>query len=501
MTPAHLLAHGLGGRTDLPLPAWMFRSGAAAAVLASFAALALLWPQSRLEDGVADRPLVATSSPAVRILALAARLLALVAFAVVLAAAAFGSDQTSTNLAPVAVYVAFWVGLLFVSGLVGDVWPVLSPFDTLAAAGQRLTGLRRRRVPPAAEATEEARANEATEAAEATVATDAEAAVANETTEAGATVATEAEANEVAGAAVAEPAAARGDWGLRPAAAGLLVFVWVELVYPDRAQPRTLFVLMAAYTVAMLAAAARWGRPWLRTGEAFAGLFGVLGHMAPLHRGDDGRLRLRPPFVGLATLTPRPGLEALVMVALGSTTFDGVTRTQWWTDRTTDLDGAGRTLADTAGLLWCIGVVAIAYLVAMHIGAHLVDHQRSADDLRGDFVHSLVPIALAYAVAHYFSLLVLEGQATIALVSDPFGQGWDLFGTATRTIDFTLLSPRAIALVQSGAIVIGHIAGVVIAHDRALALFDRPAATRSQYPLLAVMVLFTVTGLFLLLGG
>jgi hypothetical protein len=311
--------------------------------------------------------------------------------------------------------------------------------------------------------------------------------------------------------------------------------VWVELVYTDRAEPRTLLVLMVAYSAVVLSGAAAWGRGWLRRGEAFAAFFGVLGHMAPLHRDDEGRLRLRPPFKGLATLRPAPGLEAIVMVALGSTGFDGVTRTEFWTETTQDITGASKVLADSAGLLWCIGMVAIAYIVAMRVGAGLVGYERSPEQLRRDFLHSLVPIVLAYAVAHYFSLLVLEGQATIALVSDPFGRGWDLFDTATRKVDFNLLSPRAIALVQSGAIVIGHIAAVVIAHDRALALFGRierpeavsdqgtggraaglPAtlrrlalrvsgwdsrATRSQYPLLVVMVLFTVAGLFLLLGG
>jgi hypothetical protein len=456
---AALLAHGIGGRTDLPLPAWLFRYGAAAAVLASFAALALFWPTARLEGGGGGRVLAGPGGRLRLGLAVAARALGLAAFVVVLVAAAAGDTAASRNLAPVAVYVTFWVGLAFISGIIGDLWRVLSPFDTLAAIGQRLRGGR----------------GAAHEAAEADADRDVEAEA------------------DVEGQAT-EPSC----W---PAAAALLVFVWVELVYPDRAEPRKLFVLMAAYSVVMLAAAARWGREWLRRGEAFSVLFGVLAHMAPLHRDDEGRLRLRPPFVGLATLVPRPGLEALVMIALGSTTFDGVTRTQLWGDITTDLTGASRTMADTGGLLWCIGMVAIAYIGAMRVGAGLVGYERSPDELRADFVHSLVPIALAYAVAHYFSLLVLEGQAPLALISDPFGRGWDLFGTATWKVNFNLVSPRGIALVQAGAIVVGHIAGVVIAHDRALALFDRKTATRSQYPLLAVMVLFTVGGLFLLLGG
>lgn len=450
-----ILAHAFGGRADLPLPLWMFGYGAAAAVVMSFAALGLFWQTPRLEDGRRERTLASTDAPLLRALAILARVAGLTAFAVVLVAAAIGDNSSRTNLAPVTVYIVFWVGLLFVSGLVGDVWRVLSPFDTLAAIGQRLSGRRR----------------------------------------AGATGEEEEEDDPLDGEEEGR------DWGYWPAALGLLGFVWVELVFPDRAVPRTLFALMAGYTVLVLAATARFGREWLREGEAFTALFGVVAHAAPLHRGDDGRLHLRAPFAGLATLEWRPGLEALVLVALGSTTFDGVTRTQFWLDLAGDLDGNTRTLADTAGLLWAVGIVALAYVGAMRVAARLVDGRMTPEALRAAFVHSLVPIALAYSVAHYFSLLVLEGQAAIALVSDPLGRGWDLFGTSNRVVDFTAVSTLTVAYVQCAAIVVGHIAGVVMAHDRALVLFDKRTATRSQYPLLAAMVLFTVGGLFLLLGG
>ncbi|HVM03119.1 MAG TPA: hypothetical protein VM263_10655, partial [Acidimicrobiales bacterium] len=116
------------------------------------------------------------------------------------------------------------------------------------------------------------------------------------------------------------------------------------------------------------------------------------------------------------------------------------------------------------------------------------------------FVPSLVPILLAYTIAHYFSLLVFEGQGALALASDPFGSGWDLFGTADWRIDFTAVTVATIAYVQAGAIVVGHVAGVVAAHDRAVELLPVRQAVRSQYPVLAAMVAYTVAGLTLLLG-
>jgi hypothetical protein len=116
------------------------------------------------------------------------------------------------------------------------------------------------------------------------------------------------------------------------------------------------------------------------------------------------------------------------------------------------------------------------------------------------FAHTLVPIAFAYAVAHYFSLLVLEGQLLFPLLSDPFGQGWNLLGTADWQPNLAALSPNVVWYVQVGAIVAGHIAGVVLAHDRAIADFPEGVAMRTQYALLAIMVMLTIGGLVLLSG-
>jgi hypothetical protein len=116
------------------------------------------------------------------------------------------------------------------------------------------------------------------------------------------------------------------------------------------------------------------------------------------------------------------------------------------------------------------------------------------------FAHSLVPIAFAYVVAHYFSFLLIEGQLGFAALSDPFGRGWNLFGTADHLVNLTLLSPTTIWYVQVVAIVVGHVGGVILAHDRAIAAYPPDVALRTQYALLAVMVVFTATGLLILSG-
>ena len=140
---------------------------------------------------------------------------------------------------------------------------------------------------------------------------------------------------------------------------------------------------------------------------------------------------------------------AVVAVMLGSVGFDGFSRSSAWQDLRARVEGPYvldspgvadllGTLLALAGLVACIALVAGAYLAAIRI-AELVT--RSDRSLAAEFVRSLVPIALVYAVAHYFTLLVVYSQVAVSLASDPFGSGWDLFGTA----DFAPESGAALA--------------------------------------------------------
>lgn len=432
-TPAS--AHGLGARTDLPLPLWMFTYGAAAALIISFAGLAVFWRTTRLEGGVEGRVVLGPGALQ-RALLTAGRALGMALYVLVVVAAVFGDPDTAENITPVFVYVVFWVGMTLICALVGDLWRVVNPFDTMAAAVERLRG---------------------------------------------------------------DTPLAPYTWGRWPAVAALAGFVWLELVPSNRAEPGTLAIAILIYSVAVLAGVVRWGRDWLRQGEGFTVFFALLGHMAPFYKDDEGRIRMRPHLTGLVGLKPDAATQAIVIVALGSTSFDGLSRTRFWIDLTRNMTSLERTLLSTAGLIWAMSIVTLAFVGAMRITGRL--HGRRFQELSASFVHSLVPIAFAYALAHYFSLLMFEGQSAIALASDPLGRGWDLFGTAGNAVNFTLVSTTVIAYVQASGIVAGHVAGVVVAHDRALAVFPHKEATRSQYPLLAAMVLFTVGGLALLLGA
>ena len=204
-------AHGIGGRGDLPIPKSYFAWAASLAVTASFVAATLLWTRpwaSRLSEG---HPAPKRVTTLLDWLSPFSRFAGLVVFGMVIAAAWFGSTEPTENLAPVALYVVWWVGVLWVSAVLGDIWRAVNPWDTLAIAVTRTAGPTPAPEPPG-------------------------------------------------------PSLVWSHW---PAALGLFAFVWLELAYFDPSSPRVVGIGLTAYTAAVLAGAARFGRRWLQTGEAF----------------------------------------------------------------------------------------------------------------------------------------------------------------------------------------------------------------------------------------
>jgi hypothetical protein len=450
------LAHGIGGVRDLPVPLWLFFYGAGLALVLSFVALGALWRRPLLEERQRGKPLPPWLQRVLlgRELRIAVGTISVALLGLVFATALVGEDSVAVNLAPTFVYVVFWLGMVPVVVLLGNVWSVLSPWR---AAADGVAWLWRR---------------------------------------AGQTWST------------ADYPDRLGRW---PAAVLLFAFAMLELAYPNPSSPRTLAIAIALYSWITWLGMLTFGRDaWTRTGEAFAVYFELLARLSPFAvRGEGERRRVvaRLPTTGLAGEDARPGTIAFVAVMLGSVAFDGFSRTGWWQDRLFSIDadlGLERpSLADlaltgfnTAGLLAFVLLVALVFLLAADAARRTAGERRP---LTSQFVGSLVPIALAYAVAHYFSLLVLQGQAMRRLVSDPFGYGWDLFGTRDFEPRLDLLTPNTVWYVQVAALVVGHVLGLVLAHDRAVALFrSAGAALRTQYAMLVLMVAYTVGGLWLL---
>lgn len=436
-----MLSHGVGTRADLPLPVLYVIAGGGLAVLVSFLALGLLWREPRLRGAEAGTPV-----PAVLARLVDNPSVRLALRAAVLALALSVVLVALFGPSEVPQNLAPWV--FYITFWVGLVplcllfGPVWSVLNPLATLYRGLS----RVLGPAPRA------------------------------------------------------AALERLGYWPAVVSLFVFAWVELASSERSDPRRVGLFLALYGAVHLLAAAMYGEGWFARGDGFDVYSQLVGRLAVLGRRADGVLVWRNPLDG-ADAQPRVrGLEGVVIVLVGSTAFDGLGRTQWWQNGP-GADGDGSVAVPTLGLVACIAAVAVVYLVACWVSGRLGGQANTALA----YAPSLIPIAVGYAVAHYFSLLMFDGQTAFILASDPFGSGLNLLGLTGHGVDYNVVSARVISLVQVGAIVCGHILGVVMAHDRAIALAKetpgRAHPVTTQLPLLAVMVALTLTGLFLLLGG
>jgi hypothetical protein len=451
-----VLAHGIGGVKDLPVPGWLFLFGGAVVLVLSFSALGVLWTTPRLEhEGGRPLPRWAQSVLLSRFLRVALGALSVGLLGLVWAAGAFGSELPNENLAPTFVYVVFWLGTAALVVLLGNVWAVLDPWRAVADAVAWAAGR--------------------------------------------------------AGMDEDPPFSYPAWLGRWPATLLLFSFVTLELVYVEPANPRALAVAIALYSAITWAGMAAFGRrAWRENGDGFAVYFGLLSRLAVFGaREREGRRQIvvRRPLSGLTRIEGRPGTVAFVAVMLGSVAFDGFSRSTWWQDRLfnlraplvesdpgfADLLGMGFNLV---GLLAAVLFVALAYLLAV-AGAQAVAGR--AVSFEGVFLGSLIPIAFVYAVSHYFTLLLYQGQYAIKLLADPLGRGWALLGLADFQPKVGFLDPNTVWYIQVAVLVIGHVVGLVVAHDRALALVPSAAtAARTQYAMLALMVLYTVGGMWLL---
>ncbi|MEA2222090.1 MAG: hypothetical protein QOH83_466 [Solirubrobacteraceae bacterium] len=448
--PEAALAHGFGGRQTLPIPRWLFGWGASVVLVASFVGLAVLWPTPRLEH-----PSERRVAGVPRILDPLAGAIGLAIFVLVVYAGFAGSQTTQNNILPTVVFYLFWVGLAIASPIVGDLFEALNPWRAAARAVGWVAG-------------------------------------------------------KASPGGLPTPLPYPEKLGRWPAAVGILAFAWVELAYTGRGDPSNLAVLALVYAAVQFVGMSLYGiETWNRYGDGFGVYYGILARISPL-RWTREALYVRKPLSGLTTLDPVPGTVALACVIIGTTSFDGFSNGLAWSNLAPDLtdlwhsvgfsQATALELAFTVGLLGAVLIVAGLYRLGV-LGMQSVNPGDPTPTrvLAARFAHSLVPIGLAYVVAHYFSALGDEGQRIFYLVSDPLGNGSNIFGTSDAIVDYNWISANAIWYVQVAALVIGHIAGLILAHDRALVSFGDPrVATRSQYWMLAVMIAFTSLGLWLL---
>jgi hypothetical protein len=443
-----VLAHGLVGRTDLPIPKWLFGWAAAVVLVISFAALAVLWPKPELQ---VDRSSNWFRMP--RWVDPLLGLLGVVAFVAVVYAGLRGAQDAQDNLAPTIIYVHFWVGLAVLSVLFGDVFKALNPWRAIARFIAWI-------------------------------------------------------ANRVSKDDLPAPLEYPARLGRWPAAISILIFVWVELGYVYRDDPSQLAIMAIAYAAFQLIGMSFFGIDvWEDRADGFQVLFSTYARLSPFRRRSR-ELAVRPPLNGAPALDVIAGTLPLLIVAIGSTSFDGFSNGPVWASLGPDLAnffkslGFGPTaqneLAQTVGLIGMVLLIGLFYRLAIR-GMRSVGSGHTARELAHRFAHTLIPIAFAYALAHYFSLIMYQGQALGYLISDPLGHGSNLFGTADASIDYAIVTATAVWYVQVAALLGGHVSGLILAHDRALAIYSNTRdAIRSQYWMLIVMIGFTSLGLWLL---
>jgi hypothetical protein len=457
-------AHGFGARYDLPIPLSLYLAGAGLTVALSFVMLAFFLRAAPPGDEYRRIDLMHTvlgRLPGVPGVLLGCRALGVALFLLVVAAGLFGAQSPLKNIAPVMVWAIWWVGMAYVSALLGNLWALVNPLDTLFAWTEALCA----RIRPGRKLTLGLRYPDCL-----------------------------------------------GAW---PAIVLFLAFIWMEVVWERSDSPAHLATAMLAYAALTWLGMLIFGREqWLRCGEVFSLVFGLLARFSPteLRRSSAGgyALDLRPYGVGLLAREPVSNSTlVLVLAMLAAVSYDGFMETPLWAaileyyapsapDPASDSDAA-RAWVQTAGVIGAPLLFVAVYAVFSHLIARGGDARVPAARIAGLFVLPLVPIAIAYHLAHYLSFLAMAGQYLIPLASDPFGFGWDLFGTKNYFVRIGLVDARAVWYLSIGAIVTGHIVAVYLAHRTALQAYsDRRVALRSQWPMVALMVCYTMTSLWII---
>ncbi len=469
-------AHGFGERYDLPVPLAVYVGGAGSAVVLSFVVIALFaraggsggYPRRNLLRRRIGR--ILTDSRTL----FPVKLASVAVFAAYLVAGFAGNQEPNSNLAPTLTWVLFWVGVAYVSGLAGNIWALVNPWKILfgwaESVWRRATGHR---------------------------------------------LSLDVEYPE--------------KLGVWPGVALFAVFAWAEIAWAHSGIPSSIATLALAYTGVTFAGMFVYGRDvWLKHGEALSIAMAFLARLSPTETRApalDGRgtaiddyeafaaappeqreWSLRPWCAGLLT-GERLSLSASVFLVLmlSTVSFDGFAETPLWAAFLADSYSAFSWLGThaftgvkTFGLLLTPAALFAAFGLTAALMRRLGGSEEPVSGLIGAFALSLTPIALAYHVAHFFSYLLIQGQRVIPLASDPFGWGWDLFGTAGYEIDIGVADARLAWAVGVGAIVIGHIAAVYAAHVIAGRTFaSRALALRSQLPMMALMTGYTMFSLWI----
>src|SRR5262249_360468 len=373
----------------------------------------------------------------------------LVIFIITIIAGFRGQDDPYRNIAPTMVWIIFWVGLAYVCAFIGNLWVLINPWNAIFESVE--------------------------------------------------TIYCELTNRPALWLGLRYPE----NLGTWPAFVLLLAFSWIELIYPSPAVPLHIAWLAIGYSVLTFLGMFAFGREvWLQNGEVFSLIFGTFARFAPTEE-----CALRPFGAGLLDSSGRStSMMGFGLLLLSTVLFDGVLGTPEWGNGEDALTRSLPALGDAASMLIrTIGLIAFwliffgAYVAMSALMAAVTERRLSPLKMARTFAFTLVPIAIGYHLAHYLTFLLIQGQYIIPLASDPFGFGWDLFGTASYRVDIAIVGARFAWFAALTAILAGHIAAVYLAHLKAMqTLGVGKAALQSQVPLTALMVVYTFVSLSIL---
>ncbi|WFP76687.1 hypothetical protein [Mesorhizobium sp. WSM4906] len=446
--PTAAFAHASDRGHVLLLPTGYYIAGGALAVAVSFLALALL-PPAALDRFWRKRLSLFAFGDGPRTIV---SLFSFAGFALLIAAGLFGSRDPLSNPLPLVVWTLLWAGFTLLHGIFGDLWSWLNPWYGPWRVVSRLAGKRGSETWPSR----------------------------------------------------------LPRWlGFWPAFVLFFAFAWFELIDPAPDDPARLAAAAGLYWLISFLAMLLFGYgDWNRRGEFLSVFFSMVARFALFER-SEGRLRLCWPGAKLLSAEPLPPSGTVfLLLALSSVSFDGLSKTFFWLGLfgINPLEFPGRTALigiGSLGLVLSFVLLAAVFALVIFLGQRLAGDEHSFRETAGLLVWSIVPIALAYHIAHYLTVLLVDGQYALVASSDPFALGWNLFGTADRMVEAGVVAGAESAWwlwnLQAGVIIAGHVLAVLVAHGLAWRLHPQPSrAALSQFPLTLLMIAYTIFGLWLL---
>lgn len=443
LLPGVLWAHASEQGFVLLLPTEVYITAGVATVALTVVLLAVLpaWVAARLFAPLAVLPLGGVPLRHVT------SLLSTVLLAFLVWRGVTGPHDPLVNPLPLFVWTVFWIGLVSLQGLLGNHWRWTNPWTGLVALLSWATGSR---------------------------------------------------------APIRYPRAL----GYGPGILGFLCFAGFLMADPAPTDPERLAVAVGGYWYLTLMGVTLFGPRWMVRAEAITILMRAYGRMGLLGR-MRGRLALG--LWGWQILRrpgPGPGLAVFILLMLGSGSFDGLNETFWWLGvlGINPLEFPGRSavvVQNLAGLVVANAALIAGFAGCLWLGERIAGTRRPLGGVFCLYAPTILPIALGYHLAHYLTAMMVEGQYVIKVLSDPMGTGADLLnlGTFYVTTGFfnTPGTVKLIFLAQAGAVVLGHVIAILLAHALAVRGHGNNwRAVLGQAPLALFMIAYTVFGLWLL---